>query len=75
MIIDLASRAQLPEDVAAASLAPIAVSTYSYPSLPCAEKTVLFPLVHVCRDASRHLSLVSFPVLNVVVADGAVVSF
>lgn len=38
MIIDLASRAQLPEDVAAASLAPIAVSTFLpslLPSLVC----------------------------------------
>lgn len=61
MMIDVRPRAQLPEDVAAASLAPIAVSTARSLVIPMVKLTMLalLPLLHVRSNASRHLHAVS----------------
>jgi hypothetical protein len=62
MMIDLQPRAQLPEDIAAASLAPIAVSLAQSIRVSSLKLTMtaLLPLMHVRPTASRHLHVVSY---------------
>ena len=61
MIIDVQPKAQLPEDIAAASLAPIAVSPPQSLVIPIVKLTMLafLPLLHVRSNACRHLHAVS----------------